>query len=88
MNGLDVGLIILRMDGNRAEILNIATDGAFRGLNVGRFMLEQTMVRCRINILEAETDDDAVGFYRRCGCSIERCGDIDGRARYRCRKTL
>ena len=88
MNGLDVGLIILRMDGNSAEILNISTDTAFRGLNVGRFMIEQTMVQCHLATLDAETDDDAVGFYQRCGFTVERSGDIDGRARYRCRKTF
>ena len=88
MNGRDVGLIVLRVDGNSAEVLNIATDAAFRGLNIGRFLLEQTMVQCHVAVLEAETDDDAVGFYRRSGCIVERCGAIDGRARYRCRKTL
>ena len=88
MNGRDVGLIVLRMDGDSAEVLNTATDAAFRGLNIGRFLLEQAMVCCHLNVLEAETDDDAIGFYRRCGCTVERCGDIDGRARYRCRKTL
>ena len=73
---------------DNTEILSIATDAAFRSLNVGRFPLKQTAVYCHLNFLEAETDAAAVGFYRRCGNRVERCGDIDGRARYRCRKTL
>ena len=88
MNGHDVGLIILRLHENSAEVLNIATDAAFRHMNIGRFLLEQTMVQCCVNALEAETDDDAVGFYRRCGFIVERRGEIDSRARYRCLKTV
>ncbi|MCH5286448.1 MAG: GNAT family N-acetyltransferase [Christensenellaceae bacterium] len=86
MNGADAGLIVFRVNEDAAEILSIATESAFRGLNIGRFMIEQTIGIFRLNAIEAETDDDAVGFYRRCGFSVHVCGEIDGTTRYRCRK--
>ena len=87
-NGVHTGLIVFSIEGNTAVIRAIATGSAFRHMGVGRFLVEQVMGAFHPSTLIAETDDDAVGFYQRCGFAVERCGEIDGRTRYFCRKSV
>ena len=87
MDGAWAGLIVLSVTEDTAVIRAIATEQDARGRGVGRFMMEQAMTMRGLSELTAETDNDAVGFYRRCGFAVEVCGRIDGRTRYRCRKT-
>ena len=86
IDDIDVGLILFSVSEDTAVIHQIATARTHRGVGVGRFMIEQVMEGFHLLAMAAETDDDAVGFYRRCGFTVERCGAIGGRARYRCRR--
>jgi ribosomal protein S18 acetylase RimI-like enzyme len=52
---------------------------------VGRQLVRGVGARFPGATLEAETDGDAVGFYRRIGFGIESLGEkYPGRARFRC----
>jgi ribosomal protein S18 acetylase RimI-like enzyme len=48
------------------EILNIAVSEKERNHGIGRNMID-AVAKTHIMAIEAETDDDAVGFYRKCG---------------------
>jgi ribosomal protein S18 acetylase RimI-like enzyme len=76
--------IELREPGS-AALLHIAVDPACRGQGVGRAMIDGIMQRFGLRRLEAETDDDAVGFYRNCGFEIVHLGEkYPGVMRYLC----
>lgn len=63
---------------DRVEILHIATCANARGRGIGRKMIES--LRKQYNkTIEAETDDDAVDFYRKCGFETEAIRKYDVR---------
>lgn len=69
----------------KTVLLHLAVDPLYRGQGVGRKMIGELMVQLSIRLLEAETDGDAVGFYRNCGFFIESLGEkYPGVVRYRC----
>lgn len=55
----------------RAEILGIGTAPESRRQGIGRQMVAFLQRDERITALEAETDGEAVDFYRRCGFAAE-----------------
>lgn len=67
------------------EILAISVDPPYRGQGIGRELL-QALIRTHDPLrIVAETDVDAVAFYRRCGFSIRSLGEkYPGVVRYRC----
>jgi ribosomal protein S18 acetylase RimI-like enzyme len=89
-NGLIGGTIILKCLGNdEFEIVSIATDIANRnqGIASGLISFAATDLKCRI--IKAETDDDAVGFYRKYGFHIDSLGEkYPGTIRYLCTLNL
>ena len=69
------------------EIAGIAVDPAARGQGVGSHMIRQAVRRYRPRHVCAETDDDAVGFYRKNGFRAAAFSEMRGReaaVRYRC----
>lgn len=54
-----------------------------RGRGVGRALVEALAQAATARTLVAETDAAAVGFYRRCGFTVEQLGD-----RFRCVRTI
>lgn len=80
-----VGVIGVRV-GDPAEITHIAVDPEYRGRGYGaRLVARLCKKHPGITTWWAETDDDAVGFYRRLGFAVERLPpkypDV---TRYRC----
>lgn len=70
------------------KILGIAVAEKYRGYGIGRKMTEDLRQMSANRPLLAETDGDAVGFYRSCGFSVEKIRKrySDGIAeRYLCR---
>ncbi len=62
------GIIAVEEAGRQAAvILGIAVDAACRRNGIGRRLIADTAARLDLGVLTAETDDDAVCFYRRCG---------------------
>ena len=63
-----MGVIVLSFAApDSMEIAGIAVDPAARGQGVGSHMIRQAVRRYRPRHVCAETDDDAVGFYRKNG---------------------
>lgn len=84
-----VGMVVVRVaEGKAMEVLGIAAAETARGQGVGTFMLRQAAEHCGAESVFAETDDDAVGFYRKCGFVITKLEkDYDGTTvtRYLCK---
>lgn len=65
------------------QIISVAPEHRCRG--VGRHMVEMLHARNRNRWLMAETDDDAVGFYRALDFTVEPLGErYPGVPRFRC----
>ena len=90
--GTTVGMIVGRFDGAAGmEILGIAVDAAARNCGIGATMIDRLAERYALRTITAQTDDDAVGFYRKCGfCITEYTEDYDGKpvTRYCCKRTI
>jgi ribosomal protein S18 acetylase RimI-like enzyme len=68
-----------------AVVKNIAVRPDRRGQGVGRALLSEVIARFGLTALVAETDANAVDFYRRCGFSVESLGQLyPGTERFRC----
>lgn len=86
-----VGIIILNIMGSIAEIVGIATASKLHGKGIGSYMINQTSQLEGLTTLTAETDDDAVIFYRKNGFQIDKQIHTFGEetvVRYLCQKTL
>ena len=85
-NGFVCGIIILKHTGGRAfEIMSIATDPGYRKQGVASRLVSFAAKALICHVITAETDDDAVGFYRSCGFQIESLGEKHpGIVRYLC----
>jgi len=91
-DGAYQGIIVLDAAARtRAEITGIAVRQESRGRGVGKFMVFSAADALKIRRVFAETDDDAVEFYRRLGFSVQPFvrhfsdGDV---TRYRCELTI
>lgn len=85
--GKTAGMLVLKRAGRDAEIVGIAAAEELRRRGIGRSMLRRAAEAEGLRSLTAQTDDEAVGFYRRCGFTAERTvvRYPDGDAvRYRC----
>ena len=75
---------------HRIEIIGIAVDGSARKQGIGSYMIENIKNACNLKTIYAETDDDAVGFYRKNGFSITAFSEMHGDEtfiRYKCELT-
>lgn len=82
--GRAVGVALV---GETGELAGIAVAEDRRRRGVGRFLVEAILREGGFSALQAETDADAVGFYRKCGFETERFVRTfpDGEAeRFRC----
>ncbi len=85
MDGRLTGLVVLRSQADGLEILSIGVLPQARGHGVASALLDHARVVHRPRQLVAETDDDAVGFYRKYGFDIGSLGEkYPGVVRYRC----
>ncbi|MCM3609710.1 GNAT family N-acetyltransferase [Planococcus sp. MERTA32b] len=76
-------------DASRCEIRHIAVGIDCRSSGIGSRMIEEVIKLHNIQEIAAETDVDAVGFYRKIGFNIKSLGEkYPGRERFYCAKTL
>jgi ribosomal protein S18 acetylase RimI-like enzyme len=73
-----------RLGGGTVGIRSIAVAPAWRHRGLGRTLVDALGERLEAKRLVAETDDDAVGFYRRCGFAVADAPSKSGRTRYWC----
>lgn len=80
------GIIVLNGK-ETAELLGIAVSTEFQKRGIGTFMIVEAAKKMNIRRIIAETDDDAVGFYKKSGFEItEMIKNYGGESivRYRC----
>jgi N-acetylglutamate synthase-like GNAT family acetyltransferase len=65
-------------------IRSIAVAPEWRNRGLGRTLIDALAKLAGAKRVVAETDDDAVGFYRRCGFAVEDAPPKFGHARYMC----
>jgi ribosomal protein S18 acetylase RimI-like enzyme len=78
------GIIILRnIEAASYEIVSIATSPLRRGEGIGSRLITHAVNQLKCAEICAETDDEAVGFYRKFGFSITSLGEkYPGTVRY------
>ena len=70
--GKKTGMMVLKFSDSGAEIIGIAVPEKFRRRGIGRHLIQFAMESEDVKWIEAQTDDDSVGFYRKCGFTEER----------------
>ena len=71
-DGRKTGMLVLKCSGAAAEITGIAVAENVRQQGIGKRMIQFVMESSDVEQLKAETDDDAVEFYRKCGFSMKK----------------
>ena len=83
-----LGVMVLSFDeGNNAEIIGIAVEKEFRNRGIASCIISEVAKRYKLNKIVAETDDDAVEFYRKTGFSVDEFSatyDTETVTRYKC----
>ena len=69
-------------------IRSIAVAPNWRNLGLASSLMTALAERMGADRIVAETDDDAVGFYRSCGFTVEAAAPRFGRRRYWCVRVL
>ena len=85
-----IGMLVLVQSDHAAEIVGIAVRADRRHHGIGKWMIQQVMESGNLEKITAQTDEDAIGFYRQCGFSeeTEHVEFPDGiGVRYRCEMT-
>jgi len=60
---------------NRARICHIAVDEKYRNHGIALQMIKEIVRKYELTYIEAETDKEAVGFYKKCNFKIESLGE-------------
>ena len=82
--GKYIGIVVLEVVGTNATVLDIAVDEACRKQGIGSALLSFVLENFNISELTAETDDDAVGFYKKYGFTVTEIKTIYNTRRYLC----
>lgn len=86
VNGIACGVIILnRLSNDEFEILSIATSPSVRNKGVASKLISFAIEVLKCSTVRAETDNDAIEFYRKYGFQILSLGEkFPGTIRYLC----
>jgi len=71
-HGDTAGILVLDETEAIPEIAGIAVTDEFRFQGIGRYMIYQVIKNEDLLMVKAQTDEDSVGFYRKCGFTDER----------------
>ena len=83
-------MVVYFIEQKKIEIIGIAVDVSVRGKGVGSYMINQVLNGYDLISVYAETDHDAVGFYRNNGFRIVEFSetyDDETVVRYKCELT-
>ena len=70
--GRKTGMMVLMFSEDTAEIIGIAVSDNARRKGIGKQLIQRVMKSEDLESIKAQTDDDSIGFYRKCGFSVER----------------
>ena len=90
-HGKIVGVMVVSfIEQKKIEIIGIAVDVSARGKGIGSYMINQVLNNYGLLSVYAETDNDAVGFYRNNNFSVVQFSETYGDetvVRYKCELT-
>ena len=66
------GMMVLKFSEAAAEIIGIAVSEKLRRRGIGKQLIWSVMELDDLECVKAQTDDDSIGFYRKCGFSEEK----------------
>lgn len=69
-NGEYKGIIVFKIKDKTAEILDIAVQPEYQGQGIGSRLIDYIFSQFAVNKITAETDDDAIGFYKKYGFTV------------------
>ena len=85
IDGVYAGIVVLKTENDTAEILDIAVKPEYRKHGIGSKFIDFIFTQFLIDTITAETDDEAVEFYKRCGFTITSVGEFCDTKRYFCK---
>lgn len=78
-----IGIITINVQDDKCVITSLAVDETYQGRGIGRKLINH--IKGKYNYIVAETDDEAITFYRKQGFVIESLGEkYPGVNRYLC----
>lgn len=86
IDGVYVGIVVLKTENGTAEILDIAVKPEYRKKCIGKSLIDFILNQFPVDTITAETDNEAVEFYKRCGFDVIGFGMKCNNKRYICNK--
>ncbi len=84
-NGVYTGIVVFEVENGTAEILNISVKYEYRKKGIGQKFVDFILYQFPADVIIAETDDEAAGFYKKCGFSVTPTEKVGGTERYFCK---
>ena len=69
-NGEYKGIVVFKIANNSATILDIAVKPEYQGQGIGGKLIDFIFDQFEVDNITAETDDDAIGFYKKYGFTV------------------
>lgn len=70
IDGVYAGIVVFRTENSTAEILDIAVNPKYRKKGIGKSLIDFILNQFPVDTIIAETDNEAVEFYKRCGFDV------------------
>lgn len=86
IDGVYAGIVVLKTENGTAEILDIAVNPKYRKKGIGKSLIDFILNQFPVDTITAETDNEAVEFYKRCGFDVIGFGMKCNNKRYICNK--
>ena len=80
-----IGIVVFVMENGTAEILDISVKPEYRKHGIGKSLIDFIFTQFPIDNITAETDDEAVEFYKKCGFALTPTAAVEDTARYFCK---
>ena len=87
IDGVYAGIVVFRTENSTAEILDIAVKPEYRKHGIGGSLIDFIFTQFSVDTITAETDDEAVEFYKRCEFDVIGFGMKCNNKRYICNKS-
>ena len=87
IDGVYAGIVVLKTENDTAEILDIAVNPKYRKKGIGKSLIVFILNQFPVGTITAETDNEAVEFYKRCGFDVIGFGMKCNNKRYICNKS-
>ena len=78
------GIVVFEIFDSTATILDIAVNPEHQGKGIGSKLIDFIFNSFNVNNITAETDDDAIGFYKKYGFTVVGTKDVFDSKRYIC----